>query len=160
MKNDVHKISSEQFYINTADSLAALKSAKGFIYTVIAAAVVLNCVFHLFFGIFPVKNIKLKGNDEVAVVAGITADSYEKGDVILCIKDGDYYCALVSQPAASAANGVYISTPDGQRMVDPENICGKAEFVVLPFSCFGENTYQLAISINNLKKWQPQSHRL
>ena len=138
MKSNVHKVSSEQFYIDVSDRLAALRSAKGFIYFLISAAVLCNCMFHVFFGLFSVKDVSYKGNDEVVVVARISLDSYEKDEVILCSRDGEYYCARVSQPAPYAENGVYISTPKGQRIVEHENICGRAEFIVLPFICFGD----------------------
>ena len=143
MKKDVRKVSSEQFYIDVSDSLAALRSAKGFVYFLIGAAVLLNCVFHVFFGLFPVKSVSYKGNDEVVVVARISVGSYEKDETVLCFRDEEYFCARVSQPAPVAENGVYISTPQGQRIVDYENICGRAEFVVLPFTCFGDSVQGL-----------------
>lgn len=145
MRTGNMNMSTEQYYNEMSDSLAALRSAKGFIYALIAAAVVFTCVFNSFFGVFFIDGAMLKGEGNVAVVARITPQTVQSGETILIKDEQGYYCAEVTGFSDDSEGDVFIRTQEGQKLIPAENIEGKAECILFPVSCFGDDAHKLCI---------------
>ncbi len=144
MRKTDSAIYPEQYYIDLADKLSALRALKGFVYFLIAAALAFTCVFNFFYGIFFVEGARLKGNENVAVVVNVNKRSFEEGETVL-VRNGSGYCCAEFTASDDSENGIYVKSDNGNIFIRNEEIEGKAEFVLFPVSCFGDNTHDLCI---------------
>ncbi len=133
--------SAEQYYIDMSDGLAALRSAKGFVYTLIAAAVLFTVIFNAFFGVFRINDAVTGSGDDIAVLVKLSPDDLKKGDIVV-LSDGDgYYCAELTE----TAGGLFTGSDENKRELSYGDIRGKAFFIVFPVSELGNDARKLCI---------------
>lgn len=137
------KYSAEQYYIDLSDSLAALRSAKGFVYTIIAVMAVFTVLFNAVFCIYDVSSTLPGEEEQIAVLTNVQNRDFQTGDVLLIHSNGAFTCAEVSQTRKNS-DGVYVKAGDGQRFVSDNDIAGKAEFILFPLRRFGSDTHILS----------------
>ena len=134
--------SAEQYYIDLSDSLAAMRSAKGFVYAVIAVMAAFTVIFNAIFCIYDVDGVLLDEENPTAVVTNVRNRDFRAGDVLLIEDDGKYVCLEMAEKREDSG-GVYVIKENGKIFISEENIAGKAEFILFPLKRFGSDTHIL-----------------
>ncbi len=128
-------------FLDIADELSAWRSFLGFVYFITAAALVFSVIFCFVYGIYPVENISINGND-VAVVVNKTGKSFKEGDAVLFKIENRFYCAEFSGKS-ERRDGIIVKSGDEEVFISDDEIEGRAEFVLFPVRSFGEDASAL-----------------
>ncbi len=131
-------------FYDFADEMSAWRSFKSLVFLFITAALVFTVVFNTVYGIFPVSGVELNGEADVCVIVNRRAVNFNRGDTVTAKINNVCYCAEFLERSRTQ-DGIYIKQNGKSMFISDNDVEGRAECILFPWSAFGEDAHILCV---------------